>query len=108
MHFFACNITWNSSVSNLATSVFEGSFMVPRETPSSSSTGEMLSADDAFETAARLCFLENSGGLRNWTMVVDVMNVGGLGLTKADGEDLRWDAWTMLIMFLIAMEAMAS
>lgn len=66
--------------------------MVPRETPSSSSMGEMLSADDALHTVARLCFLENSAGLRNRTMFIEVMNVDGLGLTKGDGEDLRWDA----------------
>lgn len=38
--------------------------MVPRETPSSSSTGEMLSADDALDSADRLRLLENSGRLR--------------------------------------------
>lgn len=58
--------TWKSKDSNLEISVLEGSFKVPRETPSSSDGTMLPLSGDAFGTAKRcrweaisVSFLEN-------------------------------------------------
>lgn len=77
--------------------MLDGSFMVPRETPPSSS---FRGDDDALQTATILC-------LRNPRLLLDVnlMNVG-LGLIKVDGEDFRWKSRTTSC--LMVTELMAS
>lgn len=85
----------------------EGSFRVPKETPSSPLSDDDV---DALETAIMSCLPESWKRLKNGTMLFFGANIEDLlrGLISWNGERFKWEACTELNRSCrVAMEAMA-